>query len=307
MKITRVVLLALLGLMVLAGFVWLFRSRNRPAGKADQLSVVASFYPLAFFAQEIGGEWMSVVNLIPAGAEPHDFEPSTRDLSLLENSRLLIINGVGFEPWAERLRDQLVRSEVKVLAVAEGLSDLQVEEADDDRADPHVWLDPVLAQEEVKRISQALTEIDPAHSQEYEKNTTILLGQLAELDQAFRSGTQYCRQKNMVTSHAAFGHLAARYGLKQVPLTGLSPEEEPTPQDLIKIAKFSKENQVNYIFLETLVSPRLAETIAREVGAQTLILDPLEGLTQEQQLAGENYFTVQRANLESLRTALDCQ
>jgi zinc transport system substrate-binding protein len=304
LKIQRLFAFAAVLVTVLAAAVGLYRAQKPPTNESGQLRVTASFYPLAYFAQEIGGENLAVINLTPSGAEPHDFEPGTRDVAAIENSRLLLINGAGFESWAQRLQGQLSNREVLILPVAEGLAK---PEGDTARIDPHVWLDPVLAQEEVQRIAAALIEIDPANRQEYEANASDLRERLADLDQEFRAGLAQCRQANIVTSHAAFGHLAARYGLKQISAAGLLPEAEPTPQDLAAVVDFVRENQVKYIFFETLLSPRLSETIARETGAQTLALNPLEGLSEEQQAAGENYFTIQRDNLENLRVALDCQ
>ncbi len=267
-------------------------------GAGDRITVVASFYPLSYFVQEIGGDHIIVTNLTPAGAEPHDFEPTPRDLAAIERSHLLLLNGIGLEPWATSVITNLRNSPVVVLEAAAGLNT---------STDPHVWLDPILAQAEVAKITQALVNIDPDHQVKYEQNSTALSARLSALDQAFRTGLASCRQKNIVTSHAAFGYLADRYGLKQITLTGLSPDEEPTPRDLAIVADFVRQNKIDYIFLETLVSPRLAETLAREVGAQTLVFNPLEGLTPAEQQSGQDYFSIQKQNLANLKIALDCK
>lgn len=290
-------------IVALGGALWFVRRPAPVAVFQDKVSVVASFYPLAFLAQQIGGERVAVTNLTPAGAEPHDFEPTTRDIAAIENSRLFLVNGEGFEPWAEDL--QIQNQAVLTVAVAEGLANLAPPE--EEHLDPHIWLDPVLASAMAERIAEALSVADPDGRPVYAVNAVTLMASLDQLNREFEAGLSQCRQKSFVTSHAAFGYLAARYGLEQVAISGISPDEEPRPQDLAAVAQFAQANKVTHIFFETLVSPRLAETVAREVGAQTLVLNPIEGLTNEEQSAGQDYFSVQRANLANLKTALDCR
>jgi zinc transport system substrate-binding protein len=272
---------------------------------SNKLQVAASFYPLSYFASEVGKDQVEVKNLTPAGAEPHDYEPNAQDITQLEKTDLLLVNGLGFEPWLDKVQSDLEAKGIQVVAVAEGLASLESE--DGTVPDPHIWLDPVLAQQEVLKIAQAMSQVDPTNQTVYEANSQQLVAKLKALDQDFRQGLAQCQQKNILTSHQAFGYLASRYGLTQVSLTGLSPDQEPTPAELGQVAQFAKANQVKYIFFETLVSPRLAETLAREVGAQTIVFNPLEGLTSEDQAAGLDYFSVQRDNLSHLRTALECQ
>lgn len=275
--------------------LWFFRRPIPVTPSQNGVSVVASFYPLAFFAQQVGGDRVAVTNLTPAGAEPHDFEPTTRDIAAIENSQLFLVNGKGFEPWAEGL--QIQNPAVKTVAVADSFATL----------DPHVWLDPVLVGVMAQRIAEVLSAVDPDGQAIYSTNAVALSANLDQLNSEFEAGLSQCQQKSFITSHAAFGHLAQRYGLEQVAISGISPDEEPTPQALARVARFVKDNNVSYIFFETLVSPRLAETVARETGAQTLVLNPLEGLTDKEQADGQDYFSIQRANLVNLKTALDCK
>ncbi|MBI2617273.1 zinc ABC transporter substrate-binding protein [Candidatus Gottesmanbacteria bacterium] len=294
--------LFLLGILTVVVISYLFGAgifKKGESGKPleEKMQVVASFYPLWFFASEIGKEKVHVTNITPPGAEPHEFEPGTGDIVKIELSKMLIINGAGLEPWAEKLIGELERKGITVVTAGEDGGKI---------TDPHVWLDPVLAKLEVKKIGEAFIRVDPQNKSFYEENIKTLDGKLASLDQEFRNGLTNCKQKNIVTSHAAFGYVSSRYGLEQIAISGLSPEQEPSPQELGEVAKFARDNNVKYIFFETLVSPRLAETIASEIGAETLVFDPLEGLSDEDQKAGKDYFSAQRENLENLKTALQC-
>lgn len=269
------------------------------------VQVVASFYPLYFFAQEIGGEKVSVTNITPAGAEPHDYEPTVKDITEIERADLVIINGGNLEPWSDKIKSSL-NSNIQMIAIGEALMtrDSQDEEL---QKDPHVWLDPTLAKAESEKIAEALIVVDPENADHYRENEIILSNKLDELDQKFSQGLANCSSRTIVTSHAAFGYLADRYGLQQLAIAGLSPDEEPSAKQLADVADFAKQYNVKYIFFETLVSPKLAETIAQEVGAQTISFNPLEGLTTEEEQQGENYFTIQEQNLANLQTALGCQ
>jgi zinc transport system substrate-binding protein len=173
--------------------------------------------------------------------------------------------------------------------------------------DPHIWLDPKLAQKEIATIAMAFEKFDNTNRVFYEKNAISLKNKLDVLDQGFRLGLLNCQQNNIVTSHAAFGYIASDYGLNQISVTGLSPDAEPSPQKMAEISQFAKTNQIKYIFFETLVSPRLADTIAGEIGAKTLVFNPLEGLTKDEQAKGWDYFSIQKENLANLKIALGCK
>jgi zinc transport system substrate-binding protein len=269
--------------------------------------VVASFYPLYFFASQIGGDKAEVTNITPAGAEPHDYEPSTQDIVHIEKASILILNGGQLEAWGDKVKEDLKGKYVEVVTAADGLANQEVQEEGELIKDPHVWLDPVLAKKEIQTIAQAFIKVDPANTDFYEANEKSLESKLDLLDQSFKVGLQSCQQKNIVTSHAAFGYIASRYGLKQVSISGLSPDQEPSPKQLADVAQFAKANNVKYIFFETLISPKLSETIAKEVGAKTIVFNPLEGLTSDEQSAGKDYLSIQQDNLASLRVALECK
>jgi zinc transport system substrate-binding protein len=296
------------GLIMLGG--WLvfsqYQSQRQSAISGNQLAIVTSFYPLAFFAQQVGGDQVVVTNLTPSGAEPHDYELTPQDLATITRSKLLILNGGNLEVWGDKVKDNLRGAPVTIVTAGTGVITQSVLQGDTKVLDPHVWLDPVLAQTEVHAITVALVAADPAHTAYYQANEQRLLTRLQMLNLAWQQGLQHCSQSSIFTAHAAFGYLANRYGFTQVALTGLSPDAEPSPQRLAEITQRAKSQQVRYIFFESLVSPRLAETLAREVGAQTLLFNPLEGLTPAEQSAGADYFSIMRDNLEHVKMALGC-
>jgi len=278
------------------GIYAMSRTAKTPAPHSPaKLQIVASFYPMAFFAQQIAGDKADVINITPAGAEPHEYEPSTQDIVKMEQANLIILNG-NVEPWGDSIQANLQNNSVHIITAGEGLGS----------ADPHVWLDPVLAKQEVQKISDAIIAIDPSDSSFYAANTVALLQKFDQLDTAYKNGLAICSSRDIVTSHAAFGYLAERYGLNQLAIAGLSPDEEPATKALIDTAKFVQGHNVKYIFFESLVSPKLSQTIAQETGAQTLELNPLEGLTQTEIGQGQDYFSVMYNNLYNLQLALSC-
>jgi zinc transport system substrate-binding protein len=254
-----------------------------------RVSVAAAFYPLAYAAERIGGDQVAVRNLTPPGAEPHDVELSARDVERIRVARVVLYLGSGFQPNFERAVDG---ADGKKLDLLQGLNLI----SGDDGVDPHVWLDPLRYAEQARRIGDAL-----------ERPAQAFVARLGVLDTDFERGLARCARKEIITSHAAFGYLADRYGLEQIALTGLTPEAEPTARDLERIVREVEDSGATTVFFETLVSPRLAETVAREAGAKTAVLNPLEGLTDEQLDAGKDYFSVMRENLATLRKALGCR
>jgi zinc transport system substrate-binding protein len=256
--------------------------------------VVAGFYPLAFAAAEIGGDGVEVVNLTPPGAEPHDAELSVRDVERVREADVVLYLGGGFQPALE----DAVEGDDAAVDLLEGLDLREGEEGEDSR-DPHVWLDPVRFAEVVERIGAELGG-DEAPARQ-------LASQLRALDGEYRTGLAGCERRELVTAHDAFGYLGERYDLEVIPITGISPETEPNPQDLERVSDLVRERGVTTVFVEPLLSPEIGEAVAREAGAETAVLNPLEGLTKEELDAGENYFTAMRANLEALQDGLGCR
>lgn len=283
----------------------------------DAVSVVASFYPLAEVAEQVGGERVAVTNLTTAGAEPHDLELTPADVDRIEDADVVLVLGRGFQPAVEDAADRRESGTVEVLGElpidAEGRR-VEGDHADEDDdagdgggLDPHVWLDPVLMVDAVGAVTAALAAADPAHAAEYEHNAAEYESEIEGLHAEYTAGLSGCERTTIVTAHDAFEYLTSRYGLTQRPIAGLSPEDEPDPRRLAELADLSEREGVTTIFTETLVSPALAETLAREAGGlETAVLNPLEGLDEDEIDAGESYVSVMQANLEVLRAALGC-
>lgn len=263
----------------------------------NKLQIVTSFYPMYFFTSQITGDKADVYNVTPASAEPHDYEPTTQDITQIENSNLLVLQGGNLEAWGSKIKEALSNSSARIVTAGDRLFTKQ---------DPHVWLDPVLAKQEAHNITNALISIDRKNATYFQDNEKVLDAKLDALNQEYKQGLSSCQKKDIITSHAAFGYLAARYGLTQVSISGISPDQEPSVKELAQLSDFVKKNSIKYIFFESLVSPKLAQTIATETGAQTLVLDPIEGIPDDQLKQGTNYFTIMKQNLTNLQIALGC-
>lgn len=298
---------AIVGLLSYLFGVGVFKNINNKGNNSSRIQVAASFYPLYFFSQQIGGDKADIINITPAGAEPHDYEPTAQDIAKIENSKLLVLNGGGLEAWGENIKQNLESQNTVIVTVGDGLTNQQVVEEGENMTDPHIWLSPLLAKEMVDKIMNGFIEADPQNKDYYQSNAIALKAQLSDLDMQYKQGLATCQEKNIITSHTAFGYLATAYGFNQVSITGLSPDAEPSPQQLADVVKFARANNVKYIFFESLVSPKLSNTIATEIGAQTMVLNPLEGLTDEEISKGKNYFTEMENNLANLQTALQCK
>ena len=265
------------------------------SGAKGKSSVVAAFYPLAFVAEEVGGPRVDVHNLTPPGAEPHDIELTPGDVGRLQEGDVVLYLSHGFQPAVQQAVDGAHGKRVDVLAglgLRRGVGD------EAGKSDPHVWLDPVLFAGIVRRIGAVLG---------HRARAAALAKRVLALDRGYRRGLAHCARRDFVTSHAAFGYLAARYQLHQIPITGIDPESEPSPQRLRRLIALVRREHVTTVFFERLVSARLAETVARDAHARTAVLDPIEGLTPAEQSRGDTYLTLMRRNLRELRSALGCR
>jgi zinc transport system substrate-binding protein len=298
----KVIAAVLIVVVAVVAIVYCYSGKSVTTKK---IQVTASFYPLAEFARQVGGDKVSVTNITPAGAEPHDFEPSPKDIVKLHQSKVFIFSGSGFEPWSARVLPTLTG--VVAVDAHTGIPLLQPVpgQPENFKVDPHYYLDPVNDEGIVQTIAKKLVEVDPANKEYYESNAAAYIKKLVAVDNAYRDGLRNTKRKDFVTSHAAFAYLAKRYGLVQIAIAGLSVDEEPSPARLAEITTIAKQNHIKYIFFEALVSPRLSETIASEVGAKTLVLDPLEGLTPAEQKAGKDYIKLMLDDLTNLRLALN--
>jgi zinc transport system substrate-binding protein len=271
-----------------------------------RLQVVASFYPLAEAAQRVGGDTVAVTNLTAPGVEPHDLELTPSQLGAIADADVVLYVGGGFQPAVE---DALADAGGRTVDVSEGLRSLPVPAGETEpslTSDPHVWLDPVLYRRIVDEVDRTLSGALPADRPTFDVNAAGFDRELAGLDADYRSGLERCARDELVTSHAAFGYLAARYGLRQEAIAGLSPDAEPNPQRLADLKASIERDGVTTVFTEELLSPEVADTLAAATGVTTAILNPLESLTPAELSSGADYASVMRENLGELRNALGC-
>jgi zinc transport system substrate-binding protein len=276
-----------------------------------KLHVVASIYPLAYFAQQIAGSAATVTTLVPAGTEPHEYEPSPRDIAALENADIIILNGGSVDAPLQKAAAQVAAEKHKPVIFAmqnlvidfknmSGASAMQ-------NTDPHVWLDPQFAIGIAHTIAASLSLADSAHGDAYAAAKLRLIISLQALDAAYAQGLASCPNDTAaLTSHDAFEYLTKRYGIHLIPIAGLSPEDEPSPKRMAQLVDLSRAQHVTTVFFESLASPKLANTLADELGVSTDILSPIEGLSAEEKAAGKEYDGLMRDNLAKLRTALRC-
>lgn len=289
-------------------------------GAGGLVQVVASFYPVAEAAEQVGGDRVRVVNLTRPGSESHDLELSSRQVDQLEDADLVLYLGQGFQPAVEAVAARRRAGAVDLLEAVElekGAADFgphgeeggagEEGHGDADALDPHFWLDPRRVAAAVDRIEEALATAAPEHAEVFATNAQRYKQALAGLDQEFAAALETCERRVIVTSHAAFHYLAKRYNLQQRPIAGLSPEAEPDPARLAELADLIRKEGVTTVFYETLVARDVAETLAREAGVETAVLNPLEGLTQEDIGQGKDYSAVMRENVAALARALGCR
>ncbi|MEY9811984.1 metal ABC transporter substrate-binding protein [Streptomyces albogriseolus] len=293
-------------------------SDSAAAGDTGSFDVVASFYPMAFLAERIGGEHVHVTSLTQPGQEPHDLEISARQTAQLEEAdAALYLKGlqpsvdeaIGQSPIATKI-DAAELTTLEEHGTEAGHADEHGDEHahedehghDHEGGDPHIWLDPVRYAEVAEGVGKAFQKADPDHAADYRKNTAALVKDLKALDEKFRTGLANRTTDVFVTTHAAFGYLAERYGLTEEAISGLDPDTEPSGARVKELQKIAKEDGVTTVFYETLVSDKTAKTLAGDTGLRTDVLDPVEGITDHSR--GEDYFQVMEANLTALRTAL---
>ena len=290
-------------------------------GAAGALPVAVSFYPIQYLTEAIGGDHVSVTSLTPADQEPHDYDLSGKEVTSTLEGASLVAYVEGFQPSLDKAVTQVNGPTVLDLSSKvdlkhhEGMED-EEEHADEsadegahkeadhdaDSLDPHFWLDPVRMKSAATAIEEALATADPDHAEDYKTNLETLTSTLDGLDSSYQGGFSQCERKTFITSHAAFGYLADRYGLTQTSISGIDPEQEPSAADIAAAKKAVEDTGSTTIFTEELVSPETAEAVAAETGAQTRVLSPIESAPES-----GDYADAMRANLEELRTALSCQ
>jgi zinc transport system substrate-binding protein len=279
--------------------------RDASDGSPRKLSVVAAFYPVQVAVEEIGGDLVDVTNLTAPGVEPHDLELAPDQVETLATSNLVLYLGEGFQP---AVQDAIGDAEGMTIDLLAGMRTVEPPPGSEEGldVDPHVWLDPVLYAKMVDEVRAALAQADPGDATTFQTNADAFERSISALDEEYRDGLADCERTLLVTNHAAFGYLASEYGLTQVAISGLEPDAEPSAQRLSELKDLVEEEGVTTIFTEDLVSPKVAQTLADEAGVQTAVLHTLEGLTDDEILAGDDYGSQMRENLSTLESALGC-
>lgn len=277
-------------------------STNKGDEDNSKLKIYTSFYTMYDFTSKIAGDKAEVINLVTDGTEPHDWEPSTTDMVALEKADMLVYNGAGMEHWVSQVSDSL-QNDIILVEASKGVEIISGEE--EEHSDPHVWLDVKNAKLEMETIKNALVQADQANAAYYEENYKKYATQLDTLEEELVNRLGALKDKNIIVSHEAFSYLCKAYGLTQTSIGDLEADAEPDANRIAEIVEFAKENNVTTIFFEELVSPKVATVIANEIGADTAVLNPIEGLTKEQADLGEDYFSLMEANIKALEQALN--
>ncbi|MFF2325803.1 MULTISPECIES: metal ABC transporter substrate-binding protein [unclassified Streptomyces] len=311
MNVSRLIPAAAVAGAVVLGLTACSASDAADDKNTDKLKVVASFYPMEFLAEQIGGEHVSVTTLTKPGVEPHDLELTPRQIGGLGDADyILYLKGI--QPAVDDAIKQSGSKDVVDASKLTVLEDHGTETGADDHghehhgdeagADPHIWLDPVKYAEVAKGVGASLEKTDPDHAADYRKNTKALVTKLDGLNTAYRNGLKDTSTKTFITTHSAFGYLAERYGLTQEGIAGIDPEAEPSPARISEIHTIAEKNRATTVFFETLASDKTAKTLAKDTGLKTDVLDPLEGITDRSK--GADYFEVMQSNLAALQKAL---
>ncbi|WP_117170789.1 metal ABC transporter solute-binding protein, Zn/Mn family [Paraliobacillus sediminis] len=290
--------------------------------ESEQVQIYTTLYPLEYFANEIGGSYVDVTSILPAGADPHTYEPTSKTMVDIATADVFIYNGANLEAYAEKIQEALIDEEVKMLAATDGLDLLNYEHEDEEHAheeetesteddghdhgdiDPHVWLDPMLSISLAENIKTELVAQMPEQEETFEANYQDLVSRLENLDSTFHETIEGYEQNQILVSHAAYGYLEKAYGIEQLAISGITSSDEPSQKELEDIIEQVKENDINYLFFEQNIQPKVATVIQQETGVDSLELHNLSVLTEEDIENNDDYFTLMEQNLEAIETAL---
>ena len=286
----------MLAILLLIGCVFLSACGKQNAFTTDKLKVCTSFYTVYDFVKKIGGDKIEIINLVPGGTEPHDYEPNPKDLVILENADLLVCNGQGMESWIKKIEQSVSNKSLQIVEISEGVKAIE--------NDPHIWLNPLNVEIELRNILNTLIKLDPKNEEYYKANFDKYNSMIIELDKEYIDKLSNCESNEIVVSHSAFGYLCDKYGLSQISLQGISNEGEPTMQKMAEIIKTIKEKNITTVFAENSDDEKIMKAIAKETGARVLRLETLENLNKEDIDSGREYFNIMRSNLEALVLAL---
>ncbi len=286
-------------------FLFLTGCTKNEVGQTDEskLQVYTSFYCIYDFVNKIGGDKIQLYNIVPTGTEPHNWEPTAGDMRKLSNADLLFYNGAGMENFVDSVKQSVENDKIKYIELSEGIELIKKNE-ESNIYDPHIWLNPINAEKEALKIKNALSEADPQNADFYNKNYEDFSKKAKELDKSFSDMVNNNENKTIVVAHEAYGYLCQAYGLKQLAIEGLSADSEPSPAKMAEVSEFIKNNKIKFIFFEELLAVKAADVISEETGAKLLVLNPFEGLSQEDIDNGEDYFSVMYKNLENIDKAL---
>ncbi len=268
------------------------------------LKVVASFFPIYEFVKAVGGDRVQASVLIPVGAEPHDFDPTIQEIINAQSADMVVYNGAGMESvWINKINPKFA------VDTSQGLHLLSSSDKEASTGvDPHIWLDPALAQHQVNMILNGLIKVDPGNADYYKANAQKFNTQLASLDSTIKSGLSNCNKKDFISFHNAFSYFAQRYGLIQHAIQGLSPEGEILPQKIQEIIQLANRLGINTIYSEDLIDPRGAQIIADEIpNGKVLVSSPIEGIKPTEQQAGIGYLDKMKQDLTNLEVGLQCK
>ncbi|MFA6416789.1 MAG: metal ABC transporter substrate-binding protein [Patescibacteria group bacterium] len=299
-------------LLIIVGALYLATSYKRsPQVSSEKLTVVTTIFPLYDFAKAIGGDRAEVSLLLPPGVEAHSFEPKPSDIARINSASIFIYTGSFMEPWAEDIIQGADNQNLRAVDASMGITLIPGVFHDEDEPaganDPHIWLDFVNDQQIVQAIAAAFSAQDPKNAAYYETRATAYQETLKMLDSKYQTTLTNCASREIIYGgHYAFGYLARRYNLEYSAAQGVSPDAEPTAQDLINLVNQIKNNNIKYIFYEELSSPKVAETIAQETGAQMLLLNAAHNLSRENLAAGKTFSQVMEENLNNLKIGLQC-
>lgn len=294
----------LAGVLLMDGCV----NQSPPSGNAAnaKLNVFASFYPMYDFSKNVGGERVAVTSLIPVGVDPHDYEPTPSDILNLDRAQVFILNGVIEDSWAPKLIASLDNKNLSVIDTSKGIPLVASQDADMPGNDPHIWLDPVLAEKQVAAIRDAFIQADPAGKDYYESNAAAYMQRLESLDAQFRELMPTCKKKDILITHATLAYFCKEYGCHQVPIEGVNAEGEPTPAVVAAIIDQAKADNITVVFTERLYNPKIAQSIADEIHGKVAVFNSLHGLTAEEQQKGEDYISQMQENVQTINESLDC-
>ncbi|GGE24787.1 zinc ABC transporter substrate-binding protein AdcA [Streptococcus himalayensis] len=307
MKKLRLVLLLFVGVLLVAC--------SNQGAETGKLKVVTTFYPVYEFTKQVAGDEATVDLLIGAGTEPHDYEPSVKAVATIQDADVFVFENENMETWVPDVLENVTKGKVKVIKATGDMLLLPglEEEEDHDHGeeghhhdyDPHVWLSPSRAIQMVEHIRDSLSDNFPEKKASFEKNASAYIATLKDLDATYKAELAAAKQKTFVTQHAAFRYLALDYGLKQVSISGISPDSEPSAARLAELADYIKKNGIQYIYFEENASQAVASTLSKEAGVELEVLNPLESLTEKAMKAGDNYVSIMKENLKALKKTTD--